>query len=64
MMNYTCPGCHKPIGLIADNKGRPQLYKCPYRTMVFGPQQPVKRDTPPVKKLPVAKPIELQADPW
>jgi hypothetical protein len=27
-MNYVCSECHKPIGLMADSRGKPTLFKC------------------------------------
>lgn len=49
-MNYTCPHCHRPIGLMADADGDPQLFKCPYTNRIAQVQHPIKRDTPPMPK--------------
>lgn len=49
---YRCEGCGKPIGLIADNKGNPVLYKCFRTGMAYGPQQAIRRKPKPKPKTP------------
>jgi len=45
-MHYNCSECGKPIGLMADKKGVPQIFLCPNTGRVAVPQIPVKRETP------------------
>lgn len=47
-MNYQCSECHRPIGLMANQQGRPTLFKCPHTGRVALPQMAVHRDTPPL----------------
>lgn len=62
-MNYFCSECHKPIGLMADKRGKPELFKCPHTGRVARPQQPVKRDTPPPTVVAVADVLRQNALP-
>lgn len=45
-MHYVCGECGVPIGLIADEKGRPIPFRCSRTRRVVSPQIPVKRETP------------------
>ena len=47
---YTCNGCGKSIGLMADMKGDPTLYFCPRNHTVEGPQIVVERRVFPKQK--------------
>lgn len=44
---FQCSECHREIGLMADEKGRPVDYFCPRRqTVSTTKQEPVARRTP------------------
>jgi hypothetical protein len=45
-MHYNCDCCGKPIGLMADKNGRPEIFLCPTTGGAARPQTPVKRETP------------------
>jgi hypothetical protein len=45
-MHYNCSECGKPIGLMADKNGRPEMFLCPHTGRIARPQIPVKRETP------------------
>ena len=51
-MHYKCSTCFKPMGVMLDRKGKPELFKCPYsgRVSYTIPERPVIRDTPPLPK--------------
>lgn len=51
-MHYQCSECSRPMGVMLDMKGRPELFKCPYsgRGASTIPDRPVSRDTPPLPK--------------
>lgn len=47
---YRCPACGREIGLMADAKGQPTLFKCIWTGRVVGPQEVVRRDAPKRRK--------------
>lgn len=46
-MHYQCSECGKPVGLMADKTGAPQMFLCPNTGRVASVQTPVKRGTTP-----------------
>lgn len=48
---YVCGACGRPIGLMADAKGQPTLYKCVWTGRVVGPQEVIRREAPKRKRL-------------
>lgn len=47
---YVCPACGRHIGLMADAKGEPTLFKCVWTGRVVGPQVVERREQPKRKR--------------
>ena len=45
-MNYVCPECAKPVGLMVDGAGHPQPFRCVHTRRGAEPQVPMRRSTP------------------